>query len=66
MNAANECKNYGIKDILVSGLTTNNRLHSDFINVVNNPLKLDFVKCGYNFIKNSNILSDNLWKDGLH
>ena len=41
-------------------------IHSDFINAVNNALKLDGVKYGYNFIKNSNILPDNLWQDGLH
>lgn len=63
----NERKNYEIKNIFVSGLTiVNNRLNSDFMNAVNNILKLDYVKYGYSFIKNSNILSDNLWKDGLH
>ena len=66
MNVATECKHFGIKSRFVSGLTINNRLHSDFINAGNNALKLDGVKYGYNFIKNSNILSDNLWQDGLH
>ena len=63
----NERKNYEIKNIFVSGLTiVNNRLNSDFMNAVNNILKLDYVKYGYSFIKNSNILSDDLWQDGLH
>ena len=32
-----------------------------------NALKLDYVKYGYNFIDNSNIIHDNLWKhDGSH
>ena len=48
MDIANECKPYGIKNIFVSGLTINNRLHSDFINAVNNCLKLDWIKYGYN------------------
>ena len=66
MKIASECKTYGIKNIFISGLTINNRLHSDLINTMNNTLKLDCIKYGYNFIENSNILPDNLWQDGLH
>ena len=66
MNIANECKTYGIKNVFVSGLTINNRLHSDFINAMNNVLKLDLIKHGHNFIENSDILPDNLWQDSLH
>ena len=55
-----------LKTISVSGLTINNRLHSDFINAVNNALKLDCVRYVYNFIENSNMLPDNLWQDVLH
>ena len=43
MKIANECKTYGIKNIFVSGLTIHNRLHSDFINTMNNALKLDYI-----------------------
>ena len=35
------------------------------VNAMNNVLKLDCIRYGYNFIENSNILSDNLWQDGL-
>ena len=66
MNIANESKNYGIKNILVSGLTVNNCLHSNFMNAVKNTLKLYCVKYVYNFIENCNILPDNLWLNGLH
>ena len=38
MKIANECKTYGIKNIFSLGLTTNNRLHSDLINTMNNTL----------------------------
>ena len=65
MKIASECKTYGIKNIFMSGLTINNRLHSDLINTMNNTLKLDCIKYGYHFIENSNILPDNLWQDGL-
>ena len=60
MKIASECKTYGIKNILISGLTINNRLHSDLINTMNNALKLGCIKYGYHFIENSNILPDNL------
>ena len=66
MKIASECKTCGIKNIFISGLTINNRLYSDLINTMNNALKLDCTKYGYNFIENSNILPDNLWQDGLH
>ena len=66
MKIANQCKTYGIKNIFISGLTINNRLHSDLINTMNNALKLDCIKYGYHFIENSNILPDNLWQEGLH
>ena len=67
INVANDCNNYGLKNIIVSDLTINDRLHLDFINAMYNALKLDYVKYGYNFIDNSNIIHDNLWQqDGLH
>ena len=52
--------------MFVSGFIINNRLYSEFINAMNNGLKLDCVKYGYNFIENSNILPDNLWQYVLH
>ena len=58
-------KSYETKNILVSGLTINNRLHSYFINALNNAMELDCVKHGYNFIENSNILPDYFWQDGF-
>ena len=63
MKISRECKTYRMKNISISGLTINNRLHSDLINTMNNALKLDCIKYGSNFI---NILPDDLWQDGLH
>ena len=51
--------------MFVSGFIINNSLYSEFIDAMNNGLKLDCVKYGYNFIENSNTLTDNLWEDGL-
>ena len=66
MKIANERKTYGIKNIFLSGLTTNNRLDSDFINAINNALKLHCIKYGYNFIENSNIYLIIFGKKVLH
>ena len=44
--------------MFVSSFIINNRLYSEFINAMNNGLKLDCVKHGYNFNENSNILPD--------
>ena len=66
MKIAGECKTYGIKNIFISDPTVNKHLHSDLINTMNNALKLDCTKSGYNFIESSNILPDNLWQDGSH
>ena len=51
--------------MFVSGFIINNSRYSEFIDAMNNGLKLDCVKYGYNFIENSNTLTDNLWEDGL-
>ena len=51
--------------MFASGFIINNSLYSEFIDAMNNGLKLDCVKYGYNFIENSNTLTDNLWEDGL-
>ena len=66
MKIANKCKTYGIKNKFTSGLTINNRLHSDLIDSMNNALKLDCIKYSYNFIESSNIVPDNIWQDALH
>ena len=62
MNIANECKNYGIKNIFASGLTVNICVHVNFINAVSNAFKLTCVKYGYVF----NIVPDDFWQDSLH
>ena len=63
MNIANECKNYGIKNICFMYYSQ----QSSACVTVNNALKLNYVKYGYIFIENSNIVvPDNLWQDGFH
>ena len=66
INIANHCKNFGVKQSIVSDLTLTTRLNASFIYQLNNSNKVLCQKHGYRFIDNSNISSENLWQDGLH
>ena len=61
VNIANHCKNFGVKQMIISGLTLTTRLNASFI-----QLKFFAKKHGYSFIDNNNVSSENLQQDGLH
>ena len=66
INIANHCKNFDLKQIIISGLTLTTRLNARFIYFLNNSSKVLCLKHGYSFIDNSDVSSENLWLDGLH
>ena len=69
INIANHCKNFGVKQIIISGFTLTMGLNVSFIYQLNNSIKVLCQKHDYRFIDNSNVSSDrseNLWQDGLH
>ena len=66
INIANHCKNVGLKQIIISGLTLTTWLNARFIYLLNNSSKVLYPKHGYSFIDNSDVSSENLWLDGLH
>ena len=66
INIANHCKNFGLKQIIISGLTLTTRLKANLIYQLNKSIKELCQKHGYSFIDNSNVSSENLWQDGLH
>ena len=66
INIANHCKNFGVKQIIISGLTITMRLKASFIYQLNKSIKELCRKHGYSFIDNSNLSSENLWQDRLH
>ena len=43
-----------------------NLLNYDLINEVNNSLRNKYQTYGYHFVHNNNIITEKLWKDGLH
>ena len=47
INVANHCKNFGVKQIIISGLTLATRLKASFIYQVNKPNKELCQKHGY-------------------
>ena len=62
----NNCKNFGVKQIIISGLTLTTWLKASFIYQLNKSIKELCQKHGYSFTDNSNVSSENLWQDGLH
>ena len=66
LSIANHCKNFGVKQIIISGLTLTTRLKASFIYQLNKSIKRLRQKHGYSFIDNSNVSSENLWQDRLH
>ena len=66
IDIAKECVRLGVKDVFVSIVTVNTRHSSAFICVVNNILQDKCATHQFDFIDNSNIKGEPLWKYGLH
>ena len=66
LHIANQCRNYGVKEVSISSVTCTTLLNSDLTNDVNNILRNKCRTSGYHFIDNNNITTEKLWKDGLH
>ena len=66
IDIAKECVRLGVKDVFVSIVTVNTRHSSAFICVVNNILQDKCAIHQFDFIDNSNIKREPLWKYGLH
>ena len=66
LHIANQCRNYGVKEVSISSVTCTTLLNSDLIKNLNNTLRNRCQTSGYHFIDNNNITTGKLWKDGLH
>ena len=66
LHIANQCRNYGVKEVSISSVTCTTLLNSDIINYVDNALQNKCQTSGYRFIDNNNITTETLWKNGLH
>ena len=66
LHIANQCRNYGVKQVSISSVACTTLLNSDLINDVNNVLRNKCQTSGYHFIDNDSITTEKLWKDGLH
>ena len=60
LHIANQCKNYGVKEVSISSVTCTTLLNSDLINDVNNALQNICQTSGYQFIDNNNITTEKL------
>ena len=61
----NECRKFGVNDILVSSLTVRHNFHHR-INTINEILRNNARLFNHTFIDNSNIQQHHLQKDDLH
>ena len=52
---ANHCKSFGLKQIIISGLTLTTPLNASFIYQLNNSSRFLCLKRGYSFIDNANV-----------
>ena len=66
INIANHYKNFGVKQIKISGLILTTQLNAGFIYQLNNSVKVPCQKHGYRFIDSNDVSSENLWQDVLH
>ena len=57
---ANQCKNYGVKEVSISSVTCTTLLNSELINDLNNALQNKCQTLGYQFIDNNNITTEKL------
>ena len=66
MKIAHQCKDHGVKEIILSSVVATGRVNADVIIHFNESLKNLCRANGFCFINNNNILERNLYKDRLH
>ena len=66
LHIANQCKNYGVKEVSILSVTCTSLLTSDLMNDMKNALRNNCQTFGYPFFDNDNIIKEKLWKNGLH
>ena len=64
-NVIQICRNYGVNEVFLSGITFRNR-HLSKVRNLNNLLEMNEEADDYTFIKNDNIYAKDLGKDNLH
>ena len=61
-----KCKSAGVKRIVISGITVNNKLTSVYISSVNQRISNTCQDNSFVFIDDNNITTSSLFRDGLH
>ena len=61
-----ECVAFGVKSVFISSLMVNTRCNSAFISAGTKYLRAKCLIHIFDFIDNSNIKKEHLWKDCLH
>ena len=66
MKIADQCKEHGVKEIILSLVVATGRVNADVIIHFNEPLKNLCKANGFCFVNNDNISEGNLYKDRLN
>ena len=66
MKAAHQCKDHGVKDIILSSVVATVRVNADVLLHFNKSLKNLCRANGFCFVNNDNISEGNLFKDRLY
>ena len=61
-----KCRNYGVKNIFLSGIVFTKRISLDILAQVHNMISNFCSNNGLYYIDNRNIRTDSLYKDRLH
>ena len=66
MKLAHQCKDHGVKEIVLSSVVATGRVNADVLIHINESLKNLCMANGFGFVNNDNISEGNLYKDRLH
>ena len=66
MRIAHQCKEHGVKEIILSSVVATGRVNADVLIHFNESLKNLCRANGFCFVNNDNISEGNLYKDRLH
>ena len=66
MKIAHQCKDYGVKEIILSSVVATGRVNADVLIHFNESLKNLCTANGFCYVNNDNISEGDLYKDKLH
>ena len=66
INIGHRCREYGVKNIFLSGITYSTKVNINLIRKLNGQIECYCKELNFEYINNENIRRQDLWKDGIH